>query len=135
MQIQSSPFKLSAAVADLPGLSERFWYWQGASGRKYIHSVYETENCPPLPGAVFVGVKRQGPMRIAFHVGRFPAFWELQQASNLQEFDELHVHLLARGPGEADQVLADLRMALGEGSALQAALTGHFQPALSQSYA
>jgi hypothetical protein len=118
MLIQGSPFKLSAAVADMPGLSERFWYWQGASGRKYIHSVYEPDNCPPLPGAVYVGVKRQGSMRIAVAVGRFLPLWESHKAisSELSGFDELHVHLLARAPDEAEQVRADLKLALGDGS-------------------
>ncbi len=116
MQIQGSPFRLSAATADMPELSERFWYWQGASGRKYIHSVYEPENCPPLPGAVYVGVKRQGSMRIAVCVGRFLPLWDAHKAINAKfsGFDELHVHLLASASGEAEQVRADLSLALGE---------------------
>jgi hypothetical protein len=116
MLIQGSPFKLSPAIADMPGLSERFWYWQGSSGQKYIHSVYEPDNCPPLPGAVYVGVRRQGSIRTAVCVGRFLPLWELPKTmdSNLAGLDELHVHLLARGPGEAEQVLADLTLALGD---------------------
>jgi hypothetical protein len=121
MLIQGSPFKLSAAESDMPGLSERFWYWQGASGRKYIHSVYDPENCPPLPGAVYVGVMRRGDMRIAVSVGRFLPLWEAHRSNlgSLSRFDELHVHLLARAPGEAEQVCADLTLALGDGSAFE----------------
>jgi hypothetical protein len=116
MLIQGSPFKLSPATADMPGLSERFWFWQGASGQKYIHSVYEPESCPPLPGAVYVGVKRQGSIRTAVCVGRFLPLWEQPTTmdAKIAGFDELHVHLLARGPGAAEQVLADLKLALGE---------------------
>ncbi len=138
MHIQGSPFKLSAALADIPGLSERFWYWQGASGRKYIHSVYEKDNCPPLPGAVFVAVKRQGPMRIALSVGRFASLWELQHSPtpDLCGFDEFHVHLLARGPGEAEQVLGDLKLALGEVSHFDRLGTVNRETSsMSQSYA
>jgi hypothetical protein len=96
-------------------LSERFWYWQGASGRKYIHSIYEPESCPPLPGAVYVGVKRQGSLRVAVCVGRFLPLWDSHRAIDAKAsgFDELHVHLLAREPGEAEQVRADLSLALG----------------------
>jgi hypothetical protein len=116
MLIQGSPYKLSPAMADMPGLSERFWFWQGASGQKYIHSVYGPESCPPLPGAVYVGVKRQGSIRTAVCVGRFLPLWEQPTTMDekLTSFDELHVHLLARGPGQAEQVLADLKLALGD---------------------
>jgi len=138
MLIQGSPFKLSAAVADMPGLSERFWYWQGASGRKYIHSVYEPENCPPLPGAVYVGVKRQGDMRIAVAVGRFLPLWEAHHSivAKLSHFDELHVHLLARAPGEAEQVCADLSLALGDVSDFDASyVVPVTAPQMAENYA
>ncbi len=130
MQIQGSPFRLSPATADMPELSERFWYWQGASGRKYIHSVYEPENCPPLPGAVYVGVKRQGSMRIAVCVGRFLPLRDANKAidARFSDFDELHVHLLASASGEAEQVRADLNLALGEFSDLNYG-AGFYEPA------
>ena len=38
--------------------NERFWYWRGRSGQKYIHSVYAGDACPPLPGAIYVAVRR-----------------------------------------------------------------------------
>ena len=116
MLILGSPFKLPASVADMPDLSERFWYWQGASGRKYIHSVYGLESCPPLPGAIYVGVKRQGTMRIAVSVGRFLPIWQshLGVDEMIGDVDEVHVHLLAKNTPESDQVLSDLRLALGD---------------------
>lgn len=134
MQIKGSPFRLSPATADMPELSERFWYWQGASGRKYIHSVYGPESCPPLPGAVYVGVKRQGSMRIAVCVGRFLPLWDAHKAINaeLSGFDELHVHLLASAAGEAEQVRADLNLALAEFSDFDHR-TGFHEPAESPS--
>ncbi len=117
MHIHGSPITFSAA-AETNELQERFWYWRGASGQNYIHSVYEPDNCPPLPGAVYVGVKRSGTMRIAVAVGRFAPFWERAMPCALSdEFrncDEVHVHLLARSPDAAESVRLDLAAALGQ---------------------
>src|SRR5438128_210826 len=91
----------------------RFWYWFGASGRRYIHSVYPTDCCPPLPGAVFIAVKRTGTLRTALAVGRFSVFWDMSAAQALCcDADELHVHLLARDDEEAELIAADLACAL-----------------------
>ena len=117
MQIFGHPISKTAS-ADLPELSERFWFWRGASGQNYIHSVYVPDDCPPLPGAVYVGVKRSGAMRIAVAVGRFGPLWDHAKPAALAESfngcDEVHVHLLARNPGAAEAVRADLVAAMVE---------------------
>ena len=117
MQIFGQPISKTAA-ADLPELSERFWFWRGASGQNYIHSVYTPESCPPLPGAVYVGVKRSGSMRIAVAVGRFGPFWDHASPNALVDSfagcDEVHVHLLARSPIAAEAVRSDLVAAMLE---------------------
>ena len=118
MLIQGSPIALNTPQdADM---KERFFYWQGSSGRKYIHSVYDLDTCPPLPGAVYVAVKHRGHLRIAVHVGRFAPFWDktlgeddLTRLERL-EVDEVHVHLLAKSPEIAESVRYDLSTALGE---------------------
>lgn len=116
MHIHGSPISFSAA-SETHELQERFWYWRGASGQNYIHSVYEPENCPPLPGAVYVGVKRSNSMRIAVVVGRFAPFWEKAmpsfEAADFRDCDEVHVHLLAKSPDAAEAVCLDLLSALG----------------------
>jgi hypothetical protein len=117
MLIQGSPIVLDTASDS--DMKERFWYWQGASGRKYIHSVYELDACPPLPGAVYVAVKRSGHMRIAVAVGRFAPFWDRSLLGHkLEELgaDEIHVHLLARNPELAEAIKSDLASALNEWS-------------------
>jgi len=117
MQIFGSPISKTAS-ADLPELSERFWFWRGASGQNYIHSVYAPDACPPLPGAVYVGVKRSGSMRLAVAVGRFGPFWDhakpCAMADGFAGCDEVHVHLLARSPQGAEAVRADLLAAMLE---------------------
>ncbi len=118
MLIQSSPITLNAPQdADM---RDRFFYWQGASGRKYIHSVYELDACPPLPGAIYVAVKRSGHMSIAMAVGRFAPFWDNtighDDLNRLEALgvDEVHVHLLAHSPEVADLIKSDLSAALGD---------------------
>ena len=123
MLIHGSP--ITAELPSDPGLQDRFWYWHGASGRKYIHSVYEPENCPPLPGANYVAVRREGHLRIALSVGRFTPFWDGTMMSSeaahvaRRGVDEIHVHLLAKSTVMAEDILADLRDAMepedGEG--------------------
>lgn len=112
MNLQGHP--IAADLSPDLGLRDRFWYWQGASGRKYIHSIYEPNNCPPLPGALYVGVRRDGGGRQAVILGRFlvPAgFGVVQPMFSGLDLDEIHVHLLARNPAEASAILADLQRA------------------------
>ena len=78
---------------------DRFWFWTGASGKRYIHSVYQPEDCPPLPGAIFIEVCRMADgSRKALGAGRFSPLWDLA-ASSANRLDaacrEVHVHLLA----------------------------------------
>jgi hypothetical protein len=128
MLIHGSP--IAAEAPSDPAIKDRFWYWTGASGRRYIHSVYAPDDCPPLPGAVFVLVKRCGTMRMVVGVGRFSPFWDGVQRGlgpkglSLQDADEIHVHLLAKSPEHRDAVLNDLLEAYeadGEEAGLQEA--------------
>jgi hypothetical protein len=113
MQIQGSPISINFPHGSVD--NERFWYWRGVSGKKYIHSIYAADACPPLPGAIYVAVRRIGHMRTAIAVGRFSPFWD----GAFTEFtgmdaDEIHVHLLARDNAAANAVLKDLKAAFGE---------------------
>jgi hypothetical protein len=91
----------------------RFCYWHGASGRRYIHTIYPAGCCPPLPGAVFIAVKRTGTLRTALAVGRFSVFWDMGVTNDFARgADELHVHLLARDDEDAGMIVADLAAAL-----------------------
>jgi hypothetical protein len=100
-----------------------FWYWHGASGRRYIHSVYSPEKCPPLPGAVFLAVRRLGTIRTVLTAGRFAGLWDVNiatgDASHWRDLgaNEIHVHLLSRDDEEARAVVRDLHAALKDGVA------------------
>lgn len=113
-------FPITAKLPPELGIGERFWYWRGASGRNYIHSIYPADSCPPLPGAVYVTVKRGEGERRAVSVGRFSSFWDGSMGglagSGIAELDadEIHVHLLARNSAVAEAVFGDLQRALDE---------------------
>lgn len=112
-------FPISAKLPEDLGSGERFWYWRGASGRNYIHSIYALGACPPLPGAVYVAVRRQGCERRAVATGRFPNFWDgtingVADRLECVQADEIHVHLLSRNDRDASAVAEDLRQALLE---------------------
>ena len=108
-------YSLSANLPEETGLGERFWYWRGASGQRYIHSIYARGLCPPVPRAVFVLVRTSCGVRRAVAVGRFDAqgmmSLSLPQAV-LSGDEEVHVHLLAREEESAERVLQDLQAAL-----------------------
>ena len=115
MLIQGSPISI-----DFPphsGDNERFWYWRGASGKKYIHSIYAANACPPLPGAIYVAVRRIGHLRTVIAMGRFSPFWDGGFSAHASmDADEIHVHLLARDNSAAEGVLNDLKAAFSEAS-------------------
>ncbi|MGI9483920.1 MAG: hypothetical protein ACR2OR_16345 [Hyphomicrobiales bacterium] len=106
-----------SATASDDRFRERFHYWKGLSGRRYIFSVYNPKACPPLPGAVYIAVARDGAgTRTARAIGRFARFWEAgsgNAAAMAREAgaSEIHVHLLAEDDGAADATVADLKAA------------------------
>jgi hypothetical protein len=123
--MQLNGFPVSAKLPDDLGLGKRFWYWRGASGRNYIHSIYPADTCPPSPGAVYIAVRNDNGRRDVLAVGRFSSCWDGSlpgyAASQVlpEGTDEVHVHLLARDSRAADAVLDDL----------VAAIDGEIEPA------
>jgi hypothetical protein len=109
-------YPLSATLPEDSGLGERFWYWRGASGQSYIHSIYAPDLCPPVAGAVFVIVRKNGGVRSAVALGRFGSDGlRFAGAVAPAPGDEIHVHLLAREGDAAEAVLRDLAATLDEG--------------------
>jgi hypothetical protein len=106
---QSRPSRIS----DDAEFNDRFWYWQGASGASYIHSVYPAGACPPLPGAIYIAVRRSAHgRRVAIGIGRFDELSQLAgRCLAIAGADELHVHMLARDGREGDRILSDLQAA------------------------
>jgi hypothetical protein len=98
------------------GESPRFHFWAGASGKRYVHSVYELLECPPMPAANYVLVRRAAGGRAeALSIGRVsnsaPSLnlAEIRQRGAELGADEVHVHLLADNAKLGKLIEFDLR--------------------------
>jgi hypothetical protein len=99
----------------------RFHFWAGASGKRYVHSVYQLLECPPLPAANYVLVRRRANGRAeALSIGRVgngaPSLnlAEIRQRGAELGADEVHVHLLAENSKLGKLIEFDLRTGLVE---------------------
>ncbi len=116
MNIHGTP--LSSTLLRDTETADRFWYWSGRTGRRYIHSVYALGGFPPLPGAVYIATRRHGGVPVAVALGRFPSVLDQGGIERLRRrlgalgATELHVHLLARSENEAESVRSDLAAAI-----------------------
>jgi hypothetical protein len=98
----------------------RFHFWTGASGKRYVHTVYSIFDCPSLEAANYVLVHREGKAtRTILAIGRLahdaPALnlAEIRQRAAVLGADEVHLHLLASSAQEAYAVEVDLLSAQG----------------------
>ena len=101
---------------ELAASTDRFHFWTGASGKRYVHTVYDLRECPTLPAGNYVLVRR-GPkgQRVVLAIGRVSS---AAQSLNLAEIrqrgaelgaNEVHVHLLAETAKQSKLVEFDLR--------------------------
>lgn len=95
---------------------DRFHFWSGASGKRYVHTIYSLIECPAVPASNYVLVKRddQGNRRV-LSIGRV---CNEATSLNLAEIrhrgaqlgaNEVHVHLLADTDQASKLVEFDLR--------------------------
>ncbi|MGD0639635.1 MAG: hypothetical protein ABSC22_02715 [Roseiarcus sp.] len=106
------------AALDDEALSPRFRSWRGASGRRYIVSVYDARTCPAYCDAVLIAaaIDSRGRRRaLAFaDTGVFPEPILSRVAASLSdraERVEFHLHLLAASAAERRAALDDLSAA------------------------
>jgi hypothetical protein len=90
--------------------------WKGASGRRYAHTVYSLIECPPLPEATYVLVKRlDGGQRQVLHVGVVASEAPIYNLAGVRRrgarlgADEVHVHLHPKGLRSRTRIARDLR--------------------------
>jgi hypothetical protein len=109
--------------------ANRFHFWTGASGKRYVHTVYELLDCPALPAANYILVRREpGARRRVLSIGRVGNtaaslnLAEIRQRAAELGAEEVHVHLLAETPKLSKLVEFDLRT--GQIEADLARLTG-----------
>ena len=106
------------------GMTQRFHFWRGASGAHYIHTVYSLIECPELPRANYLLVKRDanGRRRMML-VGRTtheaPSLnlAEIRHRGAKLGVNEVHVHFLAETELARRVIEFDLRARRGAGRA------------------
>jgi hypothetical protein len=120
MNIIGYPLHLSVtfgpgSMLAAPDPEPLFWYWQGASGTRYIHTIFAIENCPALPGAVYIAVRKRGDHREALGAGRLDSVkhFRLGDARLPEGTSEIHVHMLAQSDVRANEILGDIQRAFG----------------------
>ena len=98
-----------------PALSHDFTFWRGASGSRYVHTVYPLLECPEVPNTNVVLVRRLGVGQPeVLHVGRVEQdapslnLAEIRRTAALLGANEVHVHLLARTTAERRFIEHDL---------------------------
>src|ERR1700730_9506378 len=100
------------------GLPARLHFWRGASGRRYAHTVYGLIECPPLPQATYLLVRRDDAgRREVLHIGLAESdaptlnLAQLRQRGATLGANEVHLHVLAETAEQRRLVLCDLRAA------------------------
>jgi hypothetical protein len=98
-----------------PEQAPRFHFWTGASGKRYVHTVYSLFDCPTLEDANYILVRRRDrSTRAILAIGRLSNNSPTQNLAEIRQHaaalgaDEVHVHLLASSNQEAEAVEADL---------------------------
>jgi len=110
---------------DVQPLAARFQFWRGASGERYLHTVYGLFDCPTLPEANYILVRRDpNGERTALRVGRTTHeaptlnLAEVRHRAAQLGANEVHVHFIPDTDEERRVVECDLgaRLFAGPGS-------------------
>ena len=110
------PSQLPAADDSKPSGKERFQFWTGASGTRYVHTVYDLVSCPTLPAANYMLITRSddGELDVLSigHVNNQAAplnLAEVRRHGAELGAKEVHVHLLADDARNAQLIQQDLQ--------------------------
>ncbi len=96
-------------------IEQPYHYWRGASGARYLHSVYSLLDCPSLPKATYIIVRREddGTCR-PLHIGQTVEDTQSLNLALLRRLgarlgaNEVHIHLLAETAEERMAIETDL---------------------------
>ena len=112
---QWGPADEPALVCSEAAFAQAFHYWRGASGRRYLHSVYTLIGCPALPRANYILVRRfEDGTRAALAFGQTRDDTASLNLAHLRHqgakcgANEVHIHLLAESADSRASVEADL---------------------------
>lgn len=107
-----------ALVCAEASFAQAFHYWRGASGRRYLHSVYTLVGCPAFPQANYILVHRHADgTRTPLLFGQTKDDAISLNLAHLRHqgaklgANEVHIHLLTETVEERAQAEADLTAA------------------------
>ncbi len=110
------PANEPALICSDESVRQIFHYWRGASSRRYLHTVYSLTQCPILPKANYILVRREADgRRIPLRIGRTTEqagslnLAHLRQQGAQLGANEVHIHLLTETDEERQFVESDLR--------------------------
>jgi hypothetical protein len=117
VRARRSAQKFEPKVADTAThLTDRFHFWGGASGRRYVHTVYSLVECPEVPQGNFVLARREADgRRTVLAIGHLTRespslnLAELRQRGARLGANEVHIHLLAPSAQQRRRIELDLR--------------------------
>lgn len=96
-------------------IEQPYHYWRGASGKRYLHSVYSLLECPALPKAIYIIVRREKDgICLPLHIGQTVEETESLNLAHLRCLgarlggNEVHIHLLAGTVEARAEVEADM---------------------------
>ena len=124
--------KFEAVTRDKPqfegALADDFAFWTGASGRRYVHTVYDLLACPELPNANIVLVHRTADRACSIiQVCRVETdcsslnLAEIRHKSALLGATEIHVHLLGESRTQRGFIEIDLAAAFDQTAQIRSA--------------
>jgi len=110
-----APANEPALICSEQMIAQPYHYWRGASGARYLHSVYTLLECPVLPKATYILVHREEdgtrrPLKIGQTVDEADTLnlAHLRHAGAQLGANEVHIHLLADSEEARSAVTADL---------------------------
>lgn len=113
---RAAPNPEHVVLSDAPERNDRFHFWSGASGQRYVHTVYNLLDCPEIPAANFLLVHRDvSGRRTVLAIGHLKHSSASLNLAGLRHrgarlgANEVHVHLLASSTQERRIVELDLR--------------------------
>ena len=96
-------------------IEQPYHYWLGVSGERYLHSVYSLRDCPALPKATYIMVRRDNSgTRRPLGIGQTIEDADSLNLAHLRHLgaqlgaNEVHLHLLAETAEGRAAVEADL---------------------------
>jgi hypothetical protein len=113
-------------------LMQRFQFWTGASGQRYVHTIYTLLDCPALSSGNVILVNRdESGRRAIVDICVLPAnsptlnLAEIRHRGATLGANEVHVHLLSDSEREAKRIAFDLQCGHYDTTGAGVSLTQH----------